>query len=325
MGGSCVAFLGVLIGLLAYVPKIRLRMMDRRHRSEATEPFWPGGYNLRNVSGIPVGVAVSTGAMDKWKTGEFVHRPTDAWVTSYPKSGTTLAQVIVMSLFNRTFWSTAAPDLILGCPTYDRRDSPDIEPYPNPRCLKSHWQARDHLTSPGRGRVIWVTRHVADVAKSFHNFWNQLRVDIEGEEPISLEVFERLFLEGVLPYGSWFEHFESYWKQRHDPNVYMLRYEDLRRDRRAAIEGLAKFLGGNATEFVDNAFHASEFEQMKITENRRPLRRLAMKLGTLQHSRLRMGQTGEGKNSFSPEFMAALEKKYTEILEPLGVPREYVF
>jgi len=321
----------VAMGLAAF-PFLR-KMKFRRDYAEklaaAKEPMWPGSSYLRNVSGIPTLVAMSEESVNKWKTGEFKHRSSDVWVTSYPKSGTTWSQVIVLALLNQTLKRTSPDDLRRACPTYERRGVQDLELYPEPRCLKTHWRHEAHAASPGRGRVIWVVRRAVDVALSFFHFMNMISSDLGGGHT-PLEAFEEDFIAGLVPFGDYFEHFASWWKQRNEPDVYMLRYEALKADRRKEIEGVAKFLGGTAPEQVDIAFDASDFKEMKASESR--LSRFAIInilfgdyfKGT-QTTRVRSGKSGEGKLAFSPEFLEALEKKYLEVLEPLGVPRDYVF
>ncbi|XP_070538804.1 3-beta-hydroxysteroid sulfotransferase-like isoform X2 [Ptychodera flava] len=51
------------------------------------------------------------------------------------------------------------------------------------------------------------------------------------------------FIEGNVPFGSWFEHTLSWWKYKNESNVMLLTYEELFSDLQATVEKIAKFVG----------------------------------------------------------------------------------
>ncbi|XP_077987925.1 3-beta-hydroxysteroid sulfotransferase-like isoform X2 [Glandiceps talaboti] len=50
------------------------------------------------------------------------------------------------------------------------------------------------------------------------------------------------FLDGNVPFGSWFEHTLSWWKYRNNDNLLLLTYEEMFRNLRGTIEQISQFL-----------------------------------------------------------------------------------
>ena len=69
------------------------------------------------------------------------------------------------------------------------------------------------------------------------------------------------FLEKWLDFGAWFRAMEQWWPHRNDPNVLLLRYEDMKSDLRGNIDKITKFLGWT------NLCDLSEDKQNTILQN----------------------------------------------------------
>ena len=46
----------------------------------------------------------------------------------------------------------------------------------------------------------------------------------------------------VVCYGSWFDHVLSWWKHKDDPNVLLLKYEDMKKVRRTQVTFFFKYV-----------------------------------------------------------------------------------
>lgn len=223
---------------------------------------------------------------------EFRVRPSDVFISSYPRSGTTLTQWILYLLSH-----DEQPDpehLTKASPWFERSlaigelDSEDLDAFPSPRVFKSHLP-REWL--PNGARYIYVEREPLDVLLSYFHFYIAY-LGFEG----SLDDFHRRFMDGRLQYGSWFEHVAGWRAHASDPNVMIIRYEDLLRDRKGSIERIVEFLGWEGDErWIDRAVIESSFDAMKRRESVFDhATALLLERGVRPQSFLRAGQSGRG-------------------------------
>lgn len=223
---------------------------------------------------------------------EFRVRPSDVFISSYPRSGTTLTQWILYLLSH-----DEQPDpehLTKASPWFERSlaigelDSEDLDAFPSPRVFKSHLP-REWL--PDGARYIYVEREPLDVLVSYFHFYLSY-LGFEG----SLDDFYERFMDGRLQYGSWFDHVEGWRAHASDPDVLIIRYEDLIRDRKRSIERIVEFLGWDCDErSVDRAIIESSFHAMKRRESVFDhATALLLERGVRPESFLRSGRSGRG-------------------------------
>jgi hypothetical protein len=224
-------------------------------------------------------------------------RESDVFISSYPRSGTTLTQWILYLLTH-----DPQPD-----PTHLTKVSPwferslaigelcalDLERFPSPRIFKSHLP-REWL--PDGARYVYVERDGLDVLLSYFHFYRAY-LGFEG----SLDDFYRRFIEGRLQYGSWFEHVAGWRARASDPDVLIVRYENLLSDRKASIRGIVEFLGWDCDErCVDRAVTESSFDAMKKRESVFDhATALLLERGVSPESFLRAGESGRGADALT--------------------------
>jgi hypothetical protein len=224
-------------------------------------------------------------------------RPTDVFISSYPRSGTTLTQWILYLLTHEE-----QPDpahLTKVSPWFERSlaigelTASDLEAFPSPRVFKSHLP-REWL--PNGARYIYVERDGLDVLVSYFHFYRAY-LGFKG----TLDDFFRRFMEGRVQYGSWFEHVAGWRERSSDPDVLIVRYEDLLSDRKASIERIVEFLGWDRDErWVDRAVIESSFDAMKGRESVFDhATALLLERGVSPESFLRAGQSGLGEGTLS--------------------------
>ena len=179
-------------------------------------------------------------------------RPSDVFVTSYPKSGTTWMQHIVHTL--ATDGNSPLPHVSDACPFYDvdRTWSRDTEEpvlaaevvakhdQISRRIFNTHlrWEMmpKDHPEA----RYIYMTRRPQDACVSFYHHLSHQNVE-DGGFAGSLDDFVRDWTGGTAIYGSWSAHLKSWLgvdgasNGAADPRVLVLSYEELRADLRAGI------------------------------------------------------------------------------------------
>ena len=222
-------------------------------------------------------------------------RESDVFISSYPRSGTTLTQWILYLLTHDpqpdpTHLTKVSPWFERSLAIGELRAS-DLDRFPSPRIFKSHLP-REWL--PDGARYIYVERDGLDVLVSYFHFYRAY-LRFEG----SIDDFHRRFIEGQLQYGSWFDHVAGWHARASDPDVLIVRYEELLRDRRPSIERIIEFLGWDCHQrLVDRAVIESSFDAMKRRESVFDhATALLLERGVSPESFLRAGESGRGADA----------------------------
>ena len=224
-------------------------------------------------------------------------RSTDVFISSYPRSGTTLTQWILYLL---THEQQPDPEhLTRVSPWFERSlamgelTAADLEAFPPPRVFKSHLP-RQWL--PDGARYIYVERNPRDVLVSYFHFYRAY-LGFHG----SFDDFFRRFMEGRVQYGSWFDHVAGWRERAGDPDLLIVRYEDLVSDRKASIQRIVDFLGWERDErWVDRAVVESSFDAMKRRESVFDhATALLLERGITQRAFLRSGVVGSADGELS--------------------------
>jgi Sulfotransferase domain len=168
----------------------------------------------------------------------FRAKPTDVFIATYPKSGTTWLQQIVHGLRTRGSmdfdeitavvpWLEMAADLGMDA------QAPQMA---EPRAFKSHLAWHD---IPKGARYICAVRDPKDVVVSSYHFHEGWRFEPGA---ISIDDFAREFFIGRERKRSYWHHVASWWEQRHRPDVLILSYENMKADLPAAVRQVARFI-----------------------------------------------------------------------------------
>ena len=197
-----------------------------------------------------------TAVFDNSRWERFVHRPDDIFVCTPAKCGTTWTQTIVASLL----WPDGkAPDAVWNLsPWIDAQFVPidvvlaRLERQTHRRFMKTHTPA-DGFPMWDDAKYIFVARDARDAFMSFCHH----REIFNEDTRVSLN--RRALEDGVPPmppwdgdvhgfFGSWlaegsiFRHVSTFWALRHQPNVLLVHYNDLKRDLGAEMRRIADFL-----------------------------------------------------------------------------------
>jgi aryl sulfotransferase len=229
---------------------------------------------------------VRSRAFDSARWAGYQPRPDDIVIATYPKCGTTWTQRIVSMLLA----GSAAPAPV-GGPWPDFRLGPPIEvtlaeaeAKTSRRHLKTHLPY-DSLPVYQGVKFIHVARDGRDSAMSFHNHFRGFQphmvevmrqvsladpkfADELPETPEDPAVYFREWLAdgGSLgdPGASFWEMERSYWAARHDDNMLLTHYADMKADLAGEIARIAGFLEIElAAGVMDEIVAAAEFEAMK--------------------------------------------------------------
>ena len=255
----------------------------------------------------------------------FRPQPSDVFIATFPKSGTTWLQQIVHGLrtggdmeFDEITqvvpWLETALDLGLDI------DGPQRA---QPRAYKCHlpWPM-----IPKGGRYLVAVRDPGDVLVSQFHFWNGWFFEAGS---VTVEDIARdLFLNPALPFN-YYQHLQTWWPQRREPHTLMLCYESMLADAQAAVRRIAGFIGvpldgallqrvldQSSVEFM--RAHARQFDDHLLRDARDAA--CGLPPGNTGGSKVRAGRAGANATELTDAVRAALDAAWQQQLAgPLGI------
>jgi Sulfotransferase domain len=254
----------------------------------------------------------------------FGEADSDIHVSTYSKSGTTWAQIILYQL-------TTAGDM-----TFDHLF--DISPWvwyaavretqpagtPAPRILKSHDDYR-RFARGRRGRVVFVLRDGRDVCVSlYHHRRNFKRYTGTFEEH-----FEH-FLHNTE--YNWFDHLRPWLLNSSRLPIHYVHFEDLKTDFDTTVRNIAAFCGIDINqEILDRTRRQSSFQSMKEHEMQLGPRNahFAGKEGSAPYlvknpdQFIRRGEIGDGRRTLSEAQLAAFQLRFDRSLAGIAQVARY--
>lgn len=218
---------------------------------------------------------------------DFGERETDIYVVTFPKSGTTLMQMIIYQL--TTEGSMDFEHLYDVSPwcrfsAYFNKEMPSVG---ERRIIKTHDQYK-MLSGIEKGKFIFVVRDCLDVLSSLHQHikdYNNPNADFE-------ELATRKMKE-------WFEYNESWLENKSELNILYLNYEDIIENKKGAISKIGEFLEVKIDEArMNRILQRTSFEFMKKHEAKFGEQPEHWKV---YDNFIRNGKVGEGKTKFTEE------------------------
>lgn len=281
--------------------------------------FWHRGGRLLSRLGLaglpPLSHALDRGQAalaDASRVTRFLHersrfagRPDDIFISSYPRSGTTWLQYMLVLLAHDGdpgfgHIGEAAPwferNLALG-----RRCADDFASMPGPRVFKSHLP---FAWLPRGGRYVYAVRDGRDVAVSYYHLYRS-HIGFSGD----FDAFFTRFMAGDVQYRSWFKHVAGWREVAGRSDVCLLEYERMRADPVATMARLNRFGGfGRSESRLPELAELCSLEAMKRQQERfdhateeRALR------GLHRGEFIRSGASGGYRECFSPAQLRSFE------------------
>ena len=225
---------------------------------------------------------------ERWR--DYIPRNDDIIIGTYSKCGTTWMQRIVSMLVFKSaepmrIWDLSPwPDMRLFGPIEDTLATAEAQTHR--RFFKTH-MPYDALPHPDDGKFIHVARDGRDSALSFHNhlanFTTETLAQLDeislGDEKFgdefpraekaAADFFHRWVADEQSdgqadPGASYFEVEKSYWAARHDPNLLLVHYADLKQDRGKEMRRVAEFLNIEIPDALwPSLIEAASFETMR--------------------------------------------------------------
>lgn len=253
-----------------------------------------------------------------WQRGlDYKPDPTDVFIVTPPKCGTTWMQQIVHGL--RTRGSMDFDEITRVVPWINMAYDTGIDLYApqvaQPRAFKTH-STLDEV--PRGGKYIVIVRDPCDALLSDYHFMEGMFFE---PDTISLEEFAR---EEFIPARDIHKHIIAFWHRRNDEDVLTLCYENMKADLSHTIERVAAFIGISLDEELkeivlqqsDIKFmkeHREQFEDHIIRKARSAAMRLPL---DGQLNKVRSGQVGESREVVPDEIKKELEAVWQEEITP---------
>lgn len=204
------------------------------------------GYKYRMVEGrvMPPYITPSCYALSR----RVATRPGDICYTSFPKSGSTwLANILYLIVHRgdtpRDCTLRSCLNWVESSWTYPRSEE-ELVGQPSPRIFKSHMPREMALGgNPAESpcKYLYIARNPKDVVVSYFHFESGSQWSGNYHGP--WEHWLKMFMQGQVQRGDWFDHVLSWWSQRDADNFLFLKYEDLIADFSGELDRIVGFLG----------------------------------------------------------------------------------
>ncbi|XP_042911580.1 sulfotransferase 1 family member D1-like isoform X1 [Parasteatoda tepidariorum] len=306
------------------------------------------------VDGFPLPSSFSADSFRSALT--YKPRPDDIFLVTYPKCGTTWTGQILLLLLQKGEPLKKPSDLHAKAPFLELTGAKAAENMPRPGPIKSHLPF--HLAPWSKdSKYIYVARNPKDCCVSYyHHVKNLPGHGFEG----TFDQFFELFMVGDIYWGDYFDHLQSWYSHRNDPNVFFVTYEELKEDIDSAILKMAAFIDDKEyaepirkdpslmenikkysslkemKEFMTKSFMdigemtPEELKKSSVPDTIKEIlvkEKVAMKAaiegkksGPNISNFVRKGIVGDWKNYFSEEQSRRLEEKFLEKTKDMDIP-----
>ncbi|CAH1252353.1 SULT1B1 [Branchiostoma lanceolatum] len=257
---------------------------------------------------------------------DFHVRDDDVVVVGFPKAGNHWCAEIVNNVMqaagktSETTMDREAPGRILE---FDDKVGDEmwtihrfLEDKPLLRLICTHlhreFAPRGIACPTGNTKIISVMRNPKDTAVSYYHFATRL-----GYNENDWETFADDFLNGRWEYGDFYRHVLGWWQMRDNPHFLFLKYEDMKKNTKEAVEKIATFLEAELKEDqVASIVGACTFRNMKVVYDK------ATEV-SCRSVIARKGVIGDWKSMFTDQQNAAFDAKYKENLEGTGLSFDF--
>ncbi|XP_058386704.1 sulfotransferase 2A1-like [Diceros bicornis minor] len=254
---------------------------------------------------------------EEWEN--FVFKDEDVLIVAYPKSGTNwLIEILCL------IHSKGDPKWIQSVPIWERSPWVEAEYGYNilkdkegPRLISSHLpiQLIPKSLFSSKTKLIYLIRNPRDILVSGYFFWS---ISKFVKKPESMEEYFEWFIQGNVPYGSWFDHIHGWMSMKGKENFLILSYEELKRDTRSTVEKICQFLGKKLEpEELNSLLKNSSFQVMKENKMSNYSLLHGQYLDEKNGSFMRKGISGDWKNHFTVAQAEAFDKIFQEKMADL--------
>lgn len=179
---------------------------------------------------------------------DYTPRPEDVFVVTAMKCGTTWMQHVVYEVLMRGRGDIVDSGRTLyaispwaeGLKSVSLADAPLVGSERPSRIIKTHLPAPHCPWNPA-SRYIYVSRHPVSCYASCVDF---LRTNAGAIAPTREQSTEWFMSDELMWWGTWPDHVRAWWERaQSEPNVFFVRFEDMKADLPEVVRQVAAFLG----------------------------------------------------------------------------------
>lgn len=181
------------------------------------------------------------------------------------------------------------------------------------RVIKTH-DIVDNVPINDLAHYITVIRDPKEFLVSTYHFAPQALVFLDYTQ-VEPEQWLQLFMTDYFPFGSWADHTAGWWALRDKPNTIVIPFNHLKADMNGYIDRISTFLNVELNnEERDLVIEKSSFDYMKNINH---------KFSPIPDNKpvtdvIREGRTKSGKDLFTPEQLAMIDRHCKDELQRLG-------
>lgn len=240
-------------------------------------------------------------------------RKSDIFIVTYPKSGTTLMQMLFYQLMTDgdiekiTHINEKIPFIDQAFSYNYRNNLIEYENLNSPRVFKSHLSFQ--FIPKGPAKYIYILRNAEDSINSYFYQNN------------NNTLFQRNFSEFFkLSIKKWFKHIYYWWINRKQLDILFLRYEDLVQDFDSSLNKIINFCDIKIDPAkIPTIKEKCSFAYMKKYENKfEAIEGIHVILGEKKGYFIREGLIGEGTKRIAPEQQLAIKKTRDLLTQRFG-------
>ncbi|CAK9147919.1 unnamed protein product, partial [Ilex paraguariensis] len=251
----------------------------------------------------------------------FEVRPTDVFLATIPKSGTTWFKALLFTIMNRNLYDYHDHPLLTGnphihVPFLELYASKNPNQRPNLSLFSTHmpYTVLPESILVSGSRIVYVYRDPKDMFVSLWHFASKLRS--KELPPLVLEEAFEQFCKGISPFGPFWDHVLGYWKASLEwpDRVLFVKYEDMKNDPTLHAKRLGEFIGYpfSLKEENEGVIHKvlelCSFEKLSNLEvNKNGSVSLVSDLVIESKTFFRQGKIGDGKNFLTAEMMEKID------------------
>ena len=257
------------------------------------------------------------------KKQTFQPEPDDVIVVVPPKNGTTwlthICHQIRMNGQEPDFEDQLEVIYMLEVPETVTSVKPEDSKQPaRPRIYATHMPY--HLLPTG-GKFIFSFRDQKDALMSAYRFFDSQLI-LKGR--VSLSVFGEIYVAHIEKH---IRELLVWWEHRHDPNAFLLFFDDLKEDHTGTVRQLAKFMEVDCDDdAIARVVHFSSHSEMSRHASKFDVRKAALmmakKIGEepvpdsqlVGRVRKSGGKSGEGKEQLPADIQQRIDQLWQEIV-----------
>uniref|UniRef100_A0A0K8R3A5 Putative sulfotransferase n=1 Tax=Ixodes ricinus TaxID=34613 RepID=A0A0K8R3A5_IXORI len=187
----------------------------------------------------------------------------DIVLVSHAKCGNNWLQQIIQLILHRGESAKNLAEFGRRTPYLELLGTGPVKRMVPPRFMKTHFPYWEQPMNP-IAKYVYVTRNPLDVCTSFYHYTKSMPV-YKFQDGTFDDFFE-LFVTGENIRGDFFDHLKSWYEHKDDANVFLVTYEDLKRNFRDTLLRLARFLGEQYAQQLedDDSFYKMVVEKSSV-------------------------------------------------------------